>query len=373
LPPAQQMSGTAEGCFVNELLKLLAAAEAVCQDDVPISAAAGGAAVAEEQAAGLRAVWQQQAAAIYGALKVFFRAHSSSVRSVHSSSTVHQLAAKAMSLCSWSTLDDAGMLLELARVGSSEQQVAFFNLLVSLLKLPDSGCTTVVATTAVILLGAASCADAVSSSDGCVPLWLLLLGRCCLRWVADLQKMQEVGTDWVRVWVLLHQQELDADAADCAELATVAWCVTGPLMSLVDCVLDYISEGSSLHAGLSAAGYDLGPIVQGFEGLVTCCTELGQWHGMSAAELSERVAVVNKALLSVGNALSMFAVPHCCNNPSCSNTAGLSEASIVSGKGCICAGCKVARYCGKSCQAAHWKPAHKPVCRMLRARSGTAA
>jgi hypothetical protein len=74
-------------------------------------------------------------------------------------------------------------------------------------------------------------------------------------------------------------------------------------------------------------------------------------------------------LVSLGNGLSMFAVPHCCNNPSCSNTAGLTETSIVSGKGCICAGCKVARYCGKSCQAAHWKLAHKPVCRMLRALS----
>jgi hypothetical protein len=281
---------------------------------------------------------------------------------------VLELAAETVSLCSWSTLDQPGLLPVLARGGSSEQQVALFHLLVSLLKLPHGGCSIVVATTARSLLGAASCADAVGGSDGCVPLWLLLLSRCFLQWAAELQQMQEQDTD--RVVRLLLRLDLElADAADCAELATVAWCVTGPLMSLVDAVLAYISERSSLHAGLSATGYDLGLIVQGFEGLVTCCTELGQWLSIPAVEVPERVAVVIKALVSVGQALSMFAVPHCCNNPSCSNTAGLTEASIVSGKGCICAGCKVARYCGKACQAAHWKPTHKPVCRMLRART----
>jgi hypothetical protein len=65
-------------------------------------------------------------------------------------------------------------------------------------------------------------------------------------------------------------------------------------------------------------------------------------------------------------ACSMFAVPHCCNNPGCSNLAGPSELAIVSGKSCICGGCQVARHCGKSLQKAHWKQ-HKPVCEMLQA------
>jgi hypothetical protein len=115
------------------------------------------------------------------------------------------------------------------------------------------------------------------------------------------------------------------------------------------------------------------PIVRGLEALIACFPDVSQTEGVPDAVVDERVAGLVRVLVSLGEALSMFALPYCCNNPSCSNTAGLTEASIVSGKGCICAGCKVARYCGKACQAAHWKPTHKAVCRMLRARSGTAA
>jgi hypothetical protein len=265
------MEESVEGYWTQQLL---AAAQAVC-----VPSLAAGAALAEEQAAGLPAVWQQQAAAIYRALEVFFRAHSSSETGVGAYEMVRQMAADTVCLCAWSTRTQPGLLLALARGGSSEQQVAFFHLLLSLLKLPNAGCAVPVATSAVSLLGAASYADAISSSDGCVSLWLLLLGRCCLLWAADLRYVQGQGSDWVRL--LQQAQQGRADVADCAELVKmVAWCFTGPLVSLVDCVLSYISEGSSLCAGLSAAGYDLGPIVQGFGGLVTCCTEIGQWHGM---------------------------------------------------------------------------------------------
>lgn len=66
---------------------------------------------------------------------------------------------------------------------------------------------------------------------------------------------------------------------------------------------------------------------------------------------------------SLGRALSLFPVSHCCNNPGCGNvvnTSGVTEKSIVSGKGCMCSRCKVACYCGRQCQVAHWR-AHKPA------------
>jgi hypothetical protein len=109
--------------------------------------------------------------------------------------------------------------------------------------------------------------------------------------------------------------------------------------------------------------------VQGLEAVAACYPEVAQTEGVPAAVVDERVGGLIKALTSVGEVLSMFAVRHCCNNPGCSNTAGLSEASIVSGKGCVCAGCKVARYCGKPCHVAHWKVAHKRVCKVLAAAS----
>jgi hypothetical protein len=80
--------------------------------------------------------------------------------------------------------------------------------------------------------------------------------------------------------------------------------------------------------------------------------------------VSCKVVKLITALEAAGNACSMFAVPHCCNNPGCSNLAGASEHSIVSGRSCICGGCQAARYCGRACQRADWKQ-HKPVCKML--------
>jgi hypothetical protein len=49
-------------------------------------------------------------------------------------------------------------------------------------------------------------------------------------------------------------------------------------------------------------------------------------------------------------AASQVPVKVCCNRPGCWNMQQLSEAVLVGGKGNICSGCKVARYCGKECQ-----------------------
>jgi hypothetical protein len=128
-------------------------------------------------------------------------------------------------------------------------------------------------------------------------------------------------------------------------------------------------EGSSLRAGLSEAGYDMGPIVEGFNELRD--SQVMEIHGAPTDVVVDRVGGLIRQLVSLGQALSVFAVPHCCNNPWCVNTSGASEKAVVCGVSCLCAGCKVARYCCKQCQESHWRGAHKPVCKMLRARSGT--
>jgi hypothetical protein len=102
----------------------------------------------------------------------------------------------------------------------------------------------------------------------------------------------------------------------------------------------------------------MGAVLQSFEALAACYPRAFEAAG------SGNVEVLIGALEAVGRACSVFAVPYFCNNPGCSNLAGTSELSIVSGKGCICGGCQVARYCGRGCQKAHWKQ-HKPVCKML--------
>jgi hypothetical protein len=79
----------------------------------------------------------------------------------------------------------------------------------------------------------------------------------------------------------------------------------------------------------------------------------------------------SQELKSLGLALCSFAVPCMCNNPGCASMAGLSELASVSGRSCVCGGCRVARYCGRACQRAVWKQ-HKPVCAALSAAGGGA-
>jgi hypothetical protein len=67
-----------------------------------------------------------------------------------------------------------------------------------------------------------------------------------------------------------------------------------------------------------------------------------------------------------GRVLTSFAVPHCCNNPACVSITGPSEAQLVNGRGNLCGGCRVARYCSRSCLRQHWGQ-HKPVCKALAA------
>lgn len=150
-----------------------------------------------------------------------------------------------------------------------------------------------------------------------------------------------------------------------AMLSMAPWLIKGRELRLrlaehravVTDLIGLLAQGGSLHVGLSAAGDDVGPIVQGLEALAVCYSRVvvQTQHVLDDSEVVERVSGLIKGLESLGQALSVFAVPHCCNNPRCVNISGLLEASIVSGKGCICAGCKVARYCGKPCEAAHWE------------------
>jgi hypothetical protein len=53
-------------------------------------------------------------------------------------------------------------------------------------------------------------------------------------------------------------------------------------------------------------------------------------------------------------------LPVVCNNPSCENLAGVSEAAAASRK---CAGCKC-RYCSAACQQADWLR-HKRACKRM--------
>ena len=99
-----------------------------------------------------------------------------------------------------------------------------------------------------------------------------------------------------------------------------------------------------------------------------------QDHGSSAAGGAGAVKGVGLAgrVHALGVSLSSLPLSWGCNNPLCTNMQGPAEAGIVQGKGHKCNGCRMAYYCGKTCQEQHWK-LHRPVCKAVAAASAAAA
>mgnify|MGYP001807339154 CR=1 FL=1 len=127
-----------------------------------------------------------------------------------------------------------------------------------------------------------------------------------------------------------------------------------------------IPASSPADAQLTAAGCALQQLQQQLDAMLSA--QLGTQQGLTDASLAALV----QQLQATGAMLSSIAVPHFCNNPACTNLSGPTEVRLVSGRSCICAGCRIARYCGRTCQRAVWKQ-HKPVCKALAAATATAA
>ena len=130
---------------------------------------------------------------------------------------------------------------------------------------------------------------------------------------------------------------------------------------------------------LSAAGYPMQPVLQQMQGLTGAANAVeqavGPGQGMAHALTATAVAAVTElvqCLRAVGAAAGVIPVPDFCNNGGCVNVCGPSEVLLVSGRSCICAGCRTARYCGRGCQRQAWKQ-HKPVCKALAAAAAATA
>jgi hypothetical protein len=131
---------------------------------------------------------------------------------------------------------------------------------------------------------------------------------------------------------------------------------------------------------LSAAGYRVEAMQQLLGPLGAAAAAAVEAVRVLAVAIAARRAaadVVRRAQAAVGEfaqqlrgvatAAAAIAVPNFCNNPSCGNVSGVSEAALVSGRSCICSRCRIARYCSRECQVQHWKQQHKPVCQALAA------
>jgi hypothetical protein len=125
-------------------------------------------------------------------------------------------------------------------------------------------------------------------------------------------------------------------------------------------------EAPAALAQLQAAGCSPQQLQHQLQALLFAAQ--GTQQGLTGASLAALV----QQLQAVGAMLCSIAVLHFCNNPACGNMSGPTEVQLVSGRSCICAGCRIARYCGRDCQRAALKQ-HKPVCKTLAVVAATTA
>lgn len=137
-------------------------------------------------------------------------------------------------------------------------------------------------------------------------------------------------------------------------------------------------QNPNVSAHLSAVGYQpqclllvAGGVLQAWEAAL---------DRLAAADFSmlgdgkagrDAIELLVQRLEACGQAFTSLALPVFCNNPDCDTITGASEHQLVNGKSCLCAGCKTARYCGRSFQNAHWSQ-HKPICKALAAAAAAA-
>jgi hypothetical protein len=70
-------------------------------------------------------------------------------------------------------------------------------------------------------------------------------------------------------------------------------------------------------------------------------SSMGVWKAVQASGVLQSVS---QQMSAVGLAMcAELPVPWCCNNPDCTNMAGVSELQLVGGESCVCGGCRVAR------------------------------
>jgi hypothetical protein len=174
---------------------------------------------------------------------------------------------------------------------------------------------------------------------------VFVIGRCCLLWADVLSAQAEDGG--------LALQESN-------QLRLLCF-LPEYLMLLRDAAEDWLHSRS---AQLSSAGYsDPDTWLQLLLAAKAAAAAAQQAEGEA---VDGQCAVLVQELRALGGASCLFAVPLFCNNPRCMSLHGETEVSLVSGRACVCSGCRVARYCGQECLRQHWKQ-HKPVCKALAA------
>jgi hypothetical protein len=228
--------------------------------------------------------------------------------------------------------------------------------------------------------GSSSSCSSTGGSSAVVAVlpWLLLLGRCCRACALLVQQWQghpylngpaNPGSYEPFLWVMYKSevyknlQQLQSSLA-----CVVQWLLAaGTVQQLA--ALGY--QPQDLQQQLAATTRAVAKLTTNLRAVDMCANDANPLTGINSAA-GAVFTDIQKQLQAAGSVLAGFAIPHACNNPVCSNLCGPSEARLVGGRSCICAGCNTARYCGKTWQRAAWRQ-HKPVCKALAAAAAASA
>jgi hypothetical protein len=189
---------------------------------------------------------------------------------------------------------------------------------------------------------AATRASSASSSGswavGMVP-WLSSLGRCCLVYVVVMRRTSAAAL----TGTAKGQKQLASSVA-----------AMGRILQEVNQVVPNWLRTQAVSAQLDTAGYDTQALIELMQSAATAQQDAEQTGPAILAQL----------LQGLGLALCSLPVGAACNNPLCTVLGEASEQQLVVGSARKCSGCRLARYCSKACQTAHWKQ-HKPACKAV--------
>jgi hypothetical protein len=211
--------------------------------------------------------------------------------------------------------------------------------------------------------GSSSSSTGGSKAFKAVLLWLVLLGRSCSAWAVLVQH-----------WQLGLESDGPGPSADRQPLQSIMY-EGGLAKSLqqlqisLEGVVQWLAAAGTVKK-LTTLGYQphvmQQQLAEAAEALLTIRADLAAYSCADRSRATAMLQGARQVLHAAGRVLDCFAIPYACNNLACSNMRGASEAQLVGGHSCICAGCRTARYCGRSCQRAAWRQ-HKPICKALAA------
>jgi hypothetical protein len=217
---------------------------------------------------------------------------------------------------------------------------------------------------------------------------LAIFGRCCLFWAEQLEQQAPV----LLLPVPEARVQLGEQGGAHGEYSTAHVCIPGyqqgaaaaaPMPCELERLLATVSSWVGAVTTTDASEEPQPQADSGNEGASEGDSDsvrenLYVWHleALSAAQQEVRrqglsdgtLAALVQQLRATGVMLSRIAVPHFCNNLNCGNISGPTDVWLVSGRNCICGGCRVARYCGRGCQAQAW-PQHQHMCKAMAARN----